>query len=69
LEDVEWFKFYKMMGVSEFHIYHGSSLTLDDPDRFNYYTKLGLLKVHEVAPPFTSQNTSPTRKTGGTEVN
>jgi Glycosyltransferase family 92 len=48
-EFVEWIELHRMLGVTEFNIYDAGMVNMSTV--FDYYAKLGLLKVHSMPPP------------------
>ena len=48
-EFVEWMEFHRLLGVTEFNIYDGD-ISGDMDEVFQYYTRLGWLRVHKMPP-------------------
>ena len=49
---IEWFELHRMFGVTEFTLYNATAQLSADVQRvFDYYTKRGLLQLHQIQPP------------------
>ena len=49
---IEWFELHRMFGVTDFTLYNATAQLSADVQRvFDYYTKRGLLQLHQIQPP------------------